>query len=139
MDQILKIKKSTLVNIANSIREKNGTTDLIPVLELDDEIDELPVAGLFVVNELPEIGDEDCVYKLVTEEKANYYIYDNNAWINLNTGDIETYEGNYVITPSTTEQVLRTANKKLTDDLTIEKIPYAEVSNSSNGKTVTIA
>jgi hypothetical protein len=40
-DKILTIKKSTLVDIANQIREKNGSTDLIKVADLDDAVKEL--------------------------------------------------------------------------------------------------
>lgn len=40
-----KIKRSTLVDIANAIREKTGKTDLIKVSDLDDAIKELSAGG----------------------------------------------------------------------------------------------
>lgn len=52
--------------------------------------------------------------------------------------DLPIYAGTYEVTPDTKEQTLPTANKVMREDLTIKKIPYAEVSNSSGGTTVTI-
>lgn len=52
--------------------------------------------------------------------------------------DVEPYEGEYSITPKVTSQTLDTQNKLMQSDLVVEKIPYAEVTNVSNGKTVTI-
>lgn len=52
--------------------------------------------------------------------------------------DYPPYTGNYVVTPSVEEQKLATKQKLLIEDLTIEKIPYSQVSNMSNGITVTI-
>ena len=54
--------------------------------------------------------------------------------------EVPAYSGRYTITPdASNEQTLSTAQKKLTDDIVVEKIPYFEVSNNSGGKTVTIA
>jgi hypothetical protein len=50
----------------------------------------------------------------------------------------EPYVGDYEITPKITAQKLETCDKVMRDDLTINAIPYAEVSNVSNGTTVTI-
>lgn len=53
--------------------------------------------------------------------------------------DIPYYEGPYEVTPHTkNEQVLNTANKQLTDDIMVFKIPYFETTNLSNGYTVYI-
>lgn len=50
------------------------------------------------------------------------------------------YSGEYAVTPSAqSEQTLPTAQKKLVDDIVVEKIPFFAVSNNSGGKTVTIA
>lgn len=57
-------------------------------------------------------------------------------------GDISggvPYEGPYEVTPNVDGQVLPTANKTMTSDITINKIPYAEVSNPGGGLTVTIS
>lgn len=48
------------------------------------------------------------------------------------------YEGEYVVIPASSEQVLETAGLKMHDDVTVEEIPYAEVSNPQGGYTVTI-
>lgn len=51
----------------------------------------------------------------------------------------EGYEGDYTITPSRYEKVLETANKVLSKDVTINAIPYSEVSNLGGGTTFYIA
>lgn len=49
------------------------------------------------------------------------------------------YDGEYTVTPSTEAEItLATAKKMLDADVKINKIPYAEVSNNSGGKTATI-
>ncbi len=52
--------------------------------------------------------------------------------------DLPQYDGEYSITPSVNEQTLETAQTYLDADIKINKIPYAEVSNSSGGMTATI-
>jgi hypothetical protein len=52
---------------------------------------------------------------------------------------IEIYHGAHVVAPSVwRETTLRTKNYKVTDNITVEKIFYAEVSNESGGLTATI-
>lgn len=54
-DKILTIKKSTLVDIANEVRAKTGSTDLIKVADLDDAVKELSGGGgVIEVDILPE-------------------------------------------------------------------------------------
>ncbi len=49
------------------------------------------------------------------------------------------YDGDYVVDPSANSaQILKTAQKFMNQDVKINKIPYAEVSNNSGGITVTI-
>jgi hypothetical protein len=52
--------------------------------------------------------------------------------------DAPPYEGDYVVTPKVSEQTLPTADKLLSEDVTVKKIPYFEVSNESGGNTVFI-
>lgn len=53
--------------------------------------------------------------------------------------DLPVYDGVYEVTPSTTNnQILNTAGRMMDADVKVNKIPYAEVTNSSNGTTVTI-
>ena len=50
----------------------------------------------------------------------------------------DSYEGPYEVIPKTVDQILATNKKRMTDDVTVTEIPYAEVSNVY-GTTVTIA
>lgn len=52
---------------------------------------------------------------------------------------LEKYDGVYEIIPRTFSQVLETSQKFLSEDVLVEEIPYAEVSNTANGITATIA
>ena len=52
--------------------------------------------------------------------------------------DVDPYTGNYEVIPKTTAQILETAQKLMTDDLTVKAIPYYEVSNNQGGLTVVI-
>lgn len=49
----------------------------------------------------------------------------------------EDYTGPYAVTPKIVSQSLNTADKHMSSDVTIEPIPYYEVSNQ-NGKTIII-
>ncbi len=51
----------------------------------------------------------------------------------------EYYDGSYNVVPQQTQQVLLTRKKYMKDNLTIQKIPYYDVSNSAGGSTVYIA
>lgn len=51
---------------------------------------------------------------------------------------LEDYEGAYEVIPKTTPQTLETKDKILRDNVTVFAIPYAEVSNPSDGKTAII-
>lgn len=48
------------------------------------------------------------------------------------------YQGAYSITPSASEQTFMTKGKIMKENMTVQEIPYVEVSNASNGVTVTI-
>lgn len=50
----------------------------------------------------------------------------------------EIYDGPYEIKPKHNEQILNTKDKTLKDDLTVEEIPYSEVTNPQGGTTVYI-
>lgn len=51
--------------------------------------------------------------------------------------DYSFFDGEYLITPSTQAQVLETQNKIMEDNITIQKIPYYDVSNQY-GRTIII-
>ena len=50
---------------------------------------------------------------------------------------VESYKGDYTITPKIDSQTMRTKNKKMEDNVTVLAIPYYETSNLT-GKTVYI-
>ena len=50
---------------------------------------------------------------------------------------VESYKGDYTITPKIDSQTMRTKNKKMEDNVTVLSIPYYETSNLT-GKTVYI-
>lgn len=50
----------------------------------------------------------------------------------------EQYFGDYVVTPKVDEQMLKTKDKVLTDDVVIKSIPFFKVSNTNGGSTVYI-
>lgn len=51
---------------------------------------------------------------------------------------VDPYEGDYVVIPKFTEQVLPTKDKTMQDDMVVKEIPTAEVSNPAGGLTLTI-
>lgn len=51
---------------------------------------------------------------------------------------LPNYEGSYEITPRVVEQMLETKDKSMIDDVTVNAIPYVEVSNVGGGYTATI-
>ncbi|MBP3647192.1 MAG: hypothetical protein J6K55_12305 [Clostridia bacterium] len=53
--------------------------------------------------------------------------------------DADPYTGSYEITPKVDAQILPTAQKLMTEDLTVKAIPFFDVSNNSGGRTVYIA
>lgn len=50
----------------------------------------------------------------------------------------ELYTGDYTVIPQTHPQTLNTQNRSMISDVTVEGIPYAEVSNTSGGTTAII-
>lgn len=52
--------------------------------------------------------------------------------------EIEAYDGPYVVTPAIDSQVLSTAQKRMTDNMTVKAIPYFRTSNPQMGETVYI-
>lgn len=51
------------------------------------------------------------------------------------TKPLPYYEGEYVITPKFTDQVLETKQRSMSDDVTVEKITTLEVDNEAGGVT----
>lgn len=75
-------------------------------------------------------------YELVTENQE-FDLEIDPATI-VYTGGVP-YTGSYEVTPKVAQSVvLETANKVLSKDITVKKIPQFEVSNEANGKTLII-
>ena len=51
----------------------------------------------------------------------------------------ESYAGPYEVVPKTESQTLETADKLMTQDVTVQAIPFYRTSNQSGGYTATIA
>ena len=64
---------------------------------------------------------------------------DKQELVNDVLANFPVYEGTYNISPSRQTQILETANKVLSDNVTIAEIAYSEVSNNSGGTTYYIA
>lgn len=76
---------------------------------------------------------------LTTSTSASAVIYVQVLYIRTGgSSGSSTYDGAYVVTPRVYEQTLDTDGKKMLDDVTVEVIPVAEVSNEAGGKTATI-
>ena len=61
------------------------------------------------------------------------------GFLSVSTGGVTArYEGDYIVTPKVSAQILETKQKVMTDDLTIMEIPFFNVSNTSGGSTVYI-
>lgn len=60
--------------------------------------------------------------------------------VSVGSGEIvDEYTGKYMVVPlADEEQILETKNKKMTDNVTVKKVPYFETSNE-DGTTVYIA
>lgn len=58
--------------------------------------------------------------------------------IEIVDADVSIYDGDYTITPDVDGQTVGTAGKMMREDLTVEAIPYFDVSNVSGGSTVYI-
>ena len=51
----------------------------------------------------------------------------------------DPYNGDYIVTPKVKAQTLPTKNKVMNDDVTINSVPFFNVSNISGGNTIYIA
>lgn len=75
---------------------------------------------------LPEISEED-------EGKILAVV--GGKW---KPAGLPTYEGDCEVVPSINSKSLPTGNKFVREDVIVDPIPYSEVSNTSNGTTITI-
>lgn len=80
-----------------------------------------------------------------TQQKIGVSFQNSNQHIQIGFSQIqlvkefgEAYEGDHIITPSRAEQIMPTKNKQMTDNVTVEAIPFYEVGNNSHGTTFII-
>lgn len=80
-----------------------------------------------------ELHDDDIDYELELQNDSEYYEleYDESSSI------LPYYTGDYNVIPRVYEQSLETRQKSMSNDVTIQEIPKAEVSNIY-GITITI-
>lgn len=64
---------------------------------------------------------------------------DRDILVTTEDNSADEYKGGYTVTPSRKTQVLETQNKLLKENITVNEIPYAEVSNLGGGTTFYIA
>lgn len=103
---------------------------------------------MFIDIQFVEIEQEIIIDSLESSEVLDVDFSEIDVCIDVEFGEVqeiekliggELYEGAYSVTPKTTEQTLKTAQKVLTDDVTIRSIPFYDVGNASGGVTVYIA
>ena len=59
--------------------------------------------------------------------------------VNVNTqGDVVPYTGNYIVDPDFATQILGTKEKYMLDDVAVNPIEVARVSNPAGGRTIYI-
>ena len=62
-----------------------------------------------------------------------------DAVTRTSAGAVPIYDGPYEAIPKVEAQTLPTAKKLMTDDVTVQGVPFYEVSNDQGGNTVYIA
>lgn len=119
-----------------------------PALDYHSGDDDGPYIGRYYADMTYTLNDivllEGDIYRCIKEntglnpyEHLGVYwelLYDGNIG-----GDVPIYNGEYVVTPNTHEDiVLDTDQKLLISDILVKKIPYSATSNNANGETVII-
>lgn len=107
-----------------NITIENTLQEIDVVNALEEEIDIIEQDGSQDIN-IENTPEQDVGVK---QDIKTIKIYENAP----------EYEGEYEVTPQFVPQTLPTAEKILMKDVTIEEIPYAEVSNNSGGITAII-
>lgn len=91
------------------------------------------------------MADEHIPMEFYTDDSIPMEFYTDDAMeadlgevIKTGTNDAPAYAGPYTVIPGVESQTLDTSNKLMQADLIVKEIPYVEVTNLANGKTVTI-
>lgn len=84
----------------------------------------------------------DSVYRVATfdlEFDLDDMSFDPEFDVNVNTqGDVVPYTGDYIVDPDFATQILETKEKFMLDDVTVNPIEVARVSNPAGGRTIYI-
>ena len=84
----------------------------------------------------------DSVYRVATfdlEFDLDDISFDPEFDVKVNTqGDVVPYTGNYIVDPNFATQILGTKEKFMLDDVTVNPIEVARVSNPAGGRTIYI-
>lgn len=91
------------------------------------------------------IAEISCESNIEGTLNSTYTLNGTISTCNVITGEVipivlsyVNYEGSYKVTPKVSSQVLETAHKVMSEDVTVAEIPYFEVSNIGKGHTVYI-
>ena len=123
--------------------ETKNTKDIIPFIDESDNLI-LEMSGQGPQGPKGPTGNGiDRIEKTSTSGVIDTYTiyFTNGTTFNYEivNGVIYYYDGPYEVTPmANTAQILPTNNLAMSDDVTINEIPYQEVSNLSGGLTATI-
>ncbi len=112
----------------NTLREKIGDLDSLQTQEKSNLV--------AAINEVLKMSGSDVLPKITVEDDGKVLTAESGIWV---AKELPTFSGSYEVTPTVEAQNVATAKMYMERDLTINAIPYAEVTNGSNGKTVTIA
>ena len=84
----------------------------------------------------------DSVYRVATfdlEFDLDDISFEPEFDVNVNTqGDVVPYTGDYIVDPDFATQILGTKEKYMLDDVTVNPIEVARVSNPAGGRTIYI-
>lgn len=123
--------------------ETKNTKDIIPFIDDSDNLI-LEMSGQGPQGPKGPTGNGiDRIEKTSTSGIIDTYTiyFTNGTTFNYEivNGVIYYYDGPYEVTPmANTAQILPTNNLAMSDDVTVNEIPYQEVSNLSGGLTATI-
>ena len=123
--------------------ETKNTKDIIPFIDDSDNLI-LEMSGQGPQGPKGPTGNGiDRIEKTSTSGVIDTYTiyFTNGTTFNYEivNGVIYYYDGPYEVTPmANTAQILPTNNLAMSDDVTVNEIPYQEVSNLSGGLTATI-
>lgn len=92
--------------------------------------------AVMLTNEIKALTNGYVGFTFSQWHNHEYFLTVDAIWLEAGEAELDYYEGSYEVIPKTTSQTLETAQRFLTEDVTVCEIPYAEVANNSGGNTV---